>query len=76
MRYYLAIILESEISLPVIKSAIVVLKLKMMSNMNNASISSLKDIKPLSLNDYGSKATSRGAVKHTHKPKAMMIKSQ
>ena len=28
------------------------------------------------LNVYGSKATSRGVVKHTHKPKAIMTKSQ
>jgi hypothetical protein len=44
LRYLIAIVLESRISSPVIKSAIVVLKLKMMSNMNKISMNSLKEI--------------------------------
>lgn len=48
----------------------------MISVMNKISMNSLKATMFLSLNDYGSKAISRGVVKHTQRAKPITTKSQ
>lgn len=69
-------VLESVISSPVIKSAMDVLKLRITSAIKTTSINSLKAIIFLSLNVYGSKAISNGVVKHTHRARPIITKSQ
>lgn len=76
LRYLIAMVFESVISSPVIKFAIDVLKLKIISAMNTMSINSLKATMFLSLNVDGSNAIARGVVKHTQKAKPMIKKSQ